>query len=167
MAEIIPAPRRYRKSKARSPWDPPPKWRLMLVPPQKFRLLLALGPLAWWRAMRDPDHPCHLGNLIHTDGEARGRWRQWYMSLSQAQRSRYSFGCIRVKTPNKPPARIHRPDAFFPEQARIRRENAEMQAWARRTGKDPLFSPAYQERLRRAREALDKDSASGDRAPDV
>ncbi|MBL8537143.1 MAG: hypothetical protein JNM59_07035 [Hyphomonadaceae bacterium] len=141
---------RYKKSKARSPWDDPtPRWRRALIPPEWFQLLLAVGPREWSRIVRNPEHPWRLRRHIHTDGEIRGRWRQWYGALTQAQRDRYFLGCPKLKRRELRTARIYRPDAFHPEQARIRRENAQMRAWSIVTGRDPVHSPWYQGRLER------------------
>jgi len=104
--------------------------------------------------MCDASHAYHLRSRIHDDARSRAAWKEWYVSLTQSQRNRYFFGLSRVKPPRHPPAHIIRPDIFHPEQARLRREQAQIRAWAICTGRDPIESPLFQARLQHVKQAL-------------
>jgi len=138
-------------------YEPIPRWRWWLVPPQWFRTILAFGPIESLRIWRNPDHPFWTRRRMHDCSEARGIYRQWWGSLTQTQRSRFLFGLPRSKP--RPTAHIIRPPQFHPEIARAKREREAMEAWSRmHPDRDPIECPIYQERVARLRERLAESS---------
>lgn len=134
-------------------YEPIPRWRWWLVPPEWFRTILAVGPVESVRIWRNPNHPFWTGRRMHDCPEARATYRQWWGSLRQSQRSSFFFGLPRAKP--RQMARIIRPPKFHPGIARAKREWEAVEAWRRmHPDRDPVECPIYQERLARVRERL-------------
>ncbi len=131
-------------------YEPIPRWRWWLVPPEWFRTILAFGPVEAIRIWRNADHPFWSRRRMHDCGEARAIYRNWWGSLKQSQRSRLLFGLPKGKW--RQSARIIRPPQFHPEIARIKREQEAMREWSRRNpDRDPIECPIYQERIAQLR----------------
>jgi hypothetical protein len=131
-------------------FEPTPRWRWLLVPPQWFRTILAFGAFESIRIWRNPDHPFWSRRRMNDCQDARAIYRRWWGSLKQSQRSRFLFGLPRPKW--RPTARIIWPPQFHPEIARINREQEAMREWGRlHPDRDPIECPIYQERVARLR----------------
>lgn len=134
-------------------FEPTPRWRWWLMPPEWSRTILAFGAIESFRIWRNPNHPYWTHRRMHDCQDARAIYRRWWASLKQSQRSRFLFGLPRPKW--RETARIIRPPQFHPEIARVQREQEAIREWSRfHPDRDPIECPIYQERLALVRQRI-------------
>lgn len=134
-------------------YQPIPRWRWWLTPPEWFRTILAFGPVESIRIWCNPGHPFWSRRRMNECSYARGIYLQWWSSLKQSQRSRFYFG---LPTPKwRPSARIIWPPQFHPEIERAKREREAIRAWSLlHPDRDPIECPIFHERLERLRQRI-------------